>query len=191
MQSFKKISAFAVTLLAVVCFCCTNPVRLNAQTKIVLPKTESVAQPKYPVKPVGVVNDFDSLFTKQQRSTLEQLIKRFTDSNGYEFAVVTLRAEPGVKGNLDSLGTLIADSWGVGSKKYDDGVTIVICAGCREMRIANGLGTAQVLSDQKSKGIVDNSFLPAFKRGAYFEGVEAGLLELMRQLHGKRPPPSN
>lgn len=151
---------------------------------------DSIAKLLWTVKRIGIVNDFDKLFSSDERSRLEQRITEFTKTNGYDFTIVTLKDEPGVKGNLDSLGTIIGRSWQIGSKQFEDGITIVICAGCREMRVSNGLGTAQILPDPKVLDIVSGSFLPPFKRGAYFEGVDAGLQRLMEELKGKRPPPS-
>lgn len=177
-------------LLICLAICCALPRPAVAQSTPDMKAADSIAKLLWTVKRVGIVNDFDNLFSADERKRLQQRINDFTKTNGYDFTIVTLKEEPGVKGNLDSLGTIIGRSWGIGSKKFEDGVTIVICAGCREMRVSNGLGTAQILSDPQVLDIVKGSFFPPFKRGAYFEGVDAGLQRLMDELKGKRPPPS-
>lgn len=47
------------------------------------------------------------------------------------------------------------------------------------MRIQNGFGIEEVLSDAETKSIIDSSFIPEFKKGKYFKGTFEGVLDLM------------
>jgi uncharacterized protein len=50
------------------------------------------------------------------------------------------------------------------------------------MRIHNGYGIENVLTDAKTRYIIDNSFIPKFKEGKYFEGTRDGIIAIIQEL---------
>ena len=72
--------------------------------------------------------------------------------------------------------------WGVGKKDKNNGILIVISPDLRRMRIQNGHGIENILSDAETKFIVDNSFIPKFKEGKYFEGTRDGIIAIINKL---------
>lgn len=79
----------------------------------------------------------------------------------------------------------LANTWGVGKKEKNNGVTICISKGYRRMRICNGYGIEKVLSDAETKAIVDRDFIPSFKAGDYYKGTLMGLEAIMARLDAK------
>src|SRR5690606_35752456 len=57
----------------------------------------------------------------------------------------------------------------------NNGIVIVISKQLRQMRIQNGYGMEKIMSDEASKKIIDEYFIPKFKSGNYFEGTRNGL----------------
>lgn len=77
--------------------------------------------------------------------------------------------------------------WGVGSKKEDNGLLILIAVKERKVRIETGYGTEGVLPDMTTRQIVDSLMLPELKKGDFFrafavalDGIEAYSLKNFR-----------
>jgi uncharacterized membrane protein YgcG len=70
----------------------------------------------------------------------------------------------------------------VGQKQKNNGVTIGLSKGYRFMRIENGYGIQNILTDNETKKIIDSAFIPYFKKGEYFEGIVNGLEAIMKKL---------
>jgi uncharacterized protein len=76
----------------------------------------------------------------------------------------------------------VMNTWGVGQKNKNNGILIGISKGYRHMRIENGYGLEKNLTDQETKKIIDDEFIPFFKQAKYFEGTLNGLKALMKKL---------
>ena len=50
------------------------------------------------------------------------------------------------------------------------------------IRIQNGYGIENILTNEETKQIIDNYFIPNFKTGNFFEGTKQGTVELMEKL---------
>jgi uncharacterized protein len=66
----------------------------------------------------------------------------------------------------------IHNLWGVGKIDKHNGILIGISTAKRKIRIDNGSGIVDKLSDQETKAIIDNIIIPLFKKGDYFDGVK-------------------
>ncbi|MGZ8549436.1 MAG: TPM domain-containing protein, partial [Chitinophagaceae bacterium] len=73
----------------------------------------------------------------------------------------------------------IANTWGVGLKNKNNGIVIGISKGYRRMRIQNGYGIENVLTDEETKQIIETSFFPSYREAEYFDGTFQGLRSLM------------
>lgn len=133
-------------------------------------------------RPVGYLNDFEHLFTPGQIDTLDRLLHDYEQRTTTEIAVLTVDSSLTMYANFDffTLETMIA--WAVGKKEKDNGMLICISRSFRKMRIQNGSGIEKVLSNADTKKIIDESFIPFFRKGQYYEGVLNGLKTLMQRL---------
>jgi uncharacterized protein len=96
--------------------------------------------------------------------------------------VVTLDTGMLEKDSLEVLTTRIGNYWGVGQKDKNNGITVGICRGYGRMTIRNGAGIEKILTDEATKGIIDNAFIPGFKKADYYAGTVNGLKDLMEIL---------
>lgn len=71
-------------------------------------------------------------------------------------------------------------------KHKDNGVLIAISKGYRQIRIQNGNGIEKIITDNETKEIIDNFFIPDFKKGNYYDGTLKGLVELINLLKPKK-----
>ena len=64
----------------------------------------------------------------------------------------------------------------------NNGILIGISTAKRKIRISNGSGIVDKLSDKETKAIIDDIIIPAFKRGNYFEGLLNAIEEIIKKV---------
>lgn len=129
--------------------------------------------------PTGWVNDFENLFTTEEERLLDSIINDFKNKTTIEIAIVTLDTYATPKDRFVELTLHMAQTWGIGVKEKNNGILIGISKGYRKIRIENGRGITKIISDEETKNIIDNDFIPSFKEGNYFEGTLVGLMKIL------------
>lgn len=132
--------------------------------------------------PRGLISDFDSLFTDFQLKELTQLVSDFEDYSGVQIALVTLDSTDVSKDDFEDFTLRLANAWGVGDSILNNGIVIAICKGHRRIRIQNGIGIEQVLSDAETDQLIQTFFIPSFKAGNYFKGVHLGIQRMIEKI---------
>jgi len=131
--------------------------------------------------PVGYVNDFAGVLSNAQ--ILEQQIVQFEQETSNEISIVTvdnLQDE-----TTEEYAVRLFEKWQIGKADKDNGILILIAPNEREVRIEVGYGLEGALPDSLANFIIQKEILPAFKRGDYQAGVEAGLLAIMQAIKGE------
>jgi uncharacterized protein len=123
----------------------------------------------------GTVSDFEQIFTSKQIKRISNRIREIKNSTGTEIAIVSLDSTYCNIKNFDGFVLQLANYWGVGDAKLDNGILIGISKQFRKIRICNGLGIETILSDDQTKEIMDNYIIPKFKKNKYFRGIISGL----------------
>jgi uncharacterized protein len=131
---------------------------------------------------VGLVNDFENILSSKQEKYLDSMIKAYEKKTTVQIAVITIDTSMISRDKFESYVYRIANAWGVGRKEKNNGVTIGLSKGYRFMRIENGYGIQNILTDNETKKIIDSAFIPYFKKGQYFEGIVNGLEAIMKKL---------
>lgn len=56
----------------------------------------------------------------------------------------------------------------------NSGLTIVLCSPCRKIGIATGTGTGTelILIDEICKSVIDQTIIPEFKNGNFYDGIK-------------------
>ncbi len=128
-----------------------------------------LAAPNYP-KPTGHVNDFANIMSAGIRQQLESQLRDYKEKTSIELAVVTVASLEGEVIEDYTLG--IAQSWGVGDKKKDNGIVLLIAPNERKMRIEVGYGMEPDLTDGQCGSILRNVITPYFKESVNLPTVE-------------------
>jgi len=120
-------------------------------------------------KPVGLVNDFASLFSENFRSRLELQLSDLKTKTTVEFAVVTVK-------NLENLtveeySNQLFKAWGIGQKDKDNGLLLLISKDDKKIRFETGYGLEGTLPDGRLGEIIRTKISPEFKKGDYEAGV--------------------
>jgi uncharacterized protein len=174
------IPIFVVLTAAMVCSC-KHPKKSD---EIAATNTVNSFVEKFP-GPTGYINDYENLFSVKEKETLENLISDFEKKTTVEIAVITFDTAMLGTYSVDTFTLEIAKKWGVGKKDKNNGIVIGICSQYRKIRIENGYGIQNVLSNAETKELIDTSFIPFFKNADYFNGTLNGLKALMAKLDSK------
>lgn len=131
--------------------------------------------------PIGYVNDFAGVLTNA--SKLEQQIAQFEQETSGEISIVTIQSLQDE--TIEEYAVRLFEKWQIGKADKDNGILILIAPNEREVRIEVGYGLEGALPDSLANFIIQKEILPAFKRGDYQAGAEAGLLAVMQAVKGE------
>ncbi len=136
-------------------------------------------------KPVSWTNDYENLFSEIEQTKLDSIISKFEKETSIEISIVTIDTIKTAKEKFDDLTLHIAQTWQIGKAEKGNGILIGISKGYRRIRIQNGNGIEKIITDEETKKIIENYFVPEFKKGEYYYGTLNGLCEIIRLLKYK------
>lgn len=82
----------------------------------------------------------------------------------------------------------LAEHWKIGQAGKDNGVILLIAKQDRKLRIEVGYGLEGRLPDVRCQQIIDSVMVPAFKRGNFAEGIDAGIDQIIGYATGEFDP---
>ncbi|MDP3975027.1 MAG: TPM domain-containing protein [Candidatus Jorgensenbacteria bacterium] len=140
-----------------------------------------------PGAPRGAVNDFAGMFTLSEVEGLETKLVAYEQATGNAIVVATVPALGGDP--VEDYAVALFEEWGIGKAKEDNGVLLLIARDDREVRIEVGYGLEPDLTDLESAAIIQNVIVPAFRNGAYFEGIRDAVSAMESAIGGEYQPP--
>jgi uncharacterized protein len=126
----------------------------------------------FPEKPNRLVNDYTQTLSQDQINQLEQKLVAFDDSTSTQIAVVLIKSLEGF--DIADYGVRLAENWGIGGAKNNNGVLLLVSLGDRKVTIQTGYGVEGALPDAITKRIINREITPNFKSGDYFAGLDQG-----------------
>jgi|KBSSwiStaDraftv2_1062776.scaffolds.fasta_scaffold411528_1 uncharacterized protein len=140
-----------------------------------------------PIPPLsGRVVDETGTLSAEQKLSLESKLKAFEERKGSQIAVLitgTTFPEP-----VEAFSIRVADAWKIGRKAVNDGVLIVVAKSDRAMRLEVGYGLEGAIPDAVAKRLIDEVFIPGFRDGKFYEGLNAGIDRLIKVIDGEPLP---
>lgn len=82
----------------------------------------------------------------------------------------------------------MGDAWKIGRRDVGDGVLFVIAKDDRRLRIATAKTLEGAIPDLLARRILDEAVTPAFRRGDYAGGVQAGVDQILARISGEALP---
>lgn len=121
------------------------------------------------------VSDHADLLDDATETRLNETLQAIREDPGTEIAVVTVdrRSDYGPHDSIESFATDLFNDWGIGDRVRNNGILILVAVGDREIRIELG-GAYRPVWDTVAENVIDNTFLPRFRRDEYQEGIERG-----------------
>jgi len=137
------------------------------------------AQTTFP-KLTGHVVDTANILSKQERSTIEEILTNHENNTSNQVVVVTL---PSLNDKpIEEYALELGRHWGIGQKEKNNGVLLVIAMKERKLRIEVGYGLEGALTDKISHEIIEYIIKPKFKRKNYFEGIKDGVENILKAI---------
>ncbi len=122
------------------------------------------------LKPQGYVSDFAGVLGESAKSELNAYCARVEESTGAQIALVTL---PTLQGEpIEDVANLLYRKWGVGSKKSNEGVLVLLSIGDRRSRVEVGYGLEPMIPDGYA-GSVLREMRPALRARDYGAALAA------------------
>lgn len=130
-------------------------------------------------EPLGVVNDYDSIFTVEEKKEISSFLIDYETKTTRQIAIPTVASISPYTDVLE-YATDLANEWGAGTKEENNGIVIVICMPERNIGIALGTGTMKEISNEICQEIIQSVIIPEFKQGKLFDGTMKGVEALIK-----------
>lgn len=140
------------------------------------------AQVEFPVLK-NYANDFTSTLNNSELSILNDRLKSFDDSTSNQIVFLMISSLNGYP--IESYTYEVASKNKIGTAKNNNGVLFFVSKDDRKMRIEVGYGLEGALPDALASSILRNEVRPYFKKGDYYEGINAGLNAIMAATIGE------
>lgn len=128
----------------------------------------------------GRVVDAANVIPADVEAALDAKVTAFEARTQRQFVVATV---PSLEGyDIADYGYRLGRTWAIGDKDREDGVILLVAPNDKKVRIEVGYGLEPVLTDGYSTLIVQNTILPAFKKGDMPAGIVAGADAIIKQL---------
>ncbi len=133
------------------------------------------------------VTDLTGTLDAGQKQALESKLAAFEASKGSQIAVLMLPTTQPEE--IEQFGIRVVEAWKLGRKGVDDGALLLIAKDDRKLCIEVGYGLEGVMPDAIAKRIVSEVIAPYFKRGEFYQGIDAGVDSMIKVIEGEPLPP--
>jgi len=119
--------------------------------------------------PPRLVVDNAQALTAEEVNALEHKLDALDDSTSNQIAVVlvsSLNDQP-----IEDVAVNTFREWGIGDKKKNNGVLVLVAVNDHKMRIEVGYGLEGAIPDITANDIIDNDMKPAFRQNQFFAGL--------------------
>lgn len=146
------------------------------------------AQDLQPVPALSArVIDQTGTLRPEQQQALEARLAAFEQSHGSQIVVLIVpTTQPE---DIAAYAWRVADTWKIGRRGVGDGVLLVVAKNDRRVRIEVARALEGAIPDLAAFRIIDEFITPAFRRGDFAGGIDAGLERLMGLIRGEGLPP--
>lgn len=117
-----------------------------------------------------LVTDYTGTLTNYEVQALERKLLDFEDTTSTQIAVVLVHTTDGY--DVSDYAVRLAKKWGVGNKKYDNGILLLAALDDRTVTIQTGYGIEGALPDIIAHRIIQNEIRPYFSRQQYYNGLD-------------------
>jgi uncharacterized protein len=114
------------------------------------------------------------------KMVLENMLKSHENKTGNQVVVAVLRNLGGE--DISEYGYQLGRHWGIGQKDKNNGLILLIAMEEKKIRIDVGYGLEGLMTDAKSKYIIENIIKPQFKARNMENGILQGIVHIVQVL---------
>ncbi len=130
-----------------------------------------------------LVVDNAHVLSPEEQNILESKLDALNDSTSNQIVVLTvpsLNDQP-----IEDVAVATFRSWGIGDKKNNNGVLLLVSINDRKVKIEVGYGLEGAIPDVTAKDIIENFIVPNFKKSDYFKGINEATDNLSKAAAGE------
>jgi len=146
-------------------------IQLFAQKSIPKPNP-----PRLVVDNAGVLDSYDA-------ERLERKLVALDDSTSNQITVVTVKTLNDEA--IEDVAVNTFREWGIGNKKTNNGILILVAVNDRKIRIEVGYGLEGAIPDIVANDIINNDIKPAFRQQNYISGLNKAVDDLSKAAVGE------
>jgi len=147
----------------------------------------ALAQPLQPVPALQArVTDLTATLSAAQARALEDRLAAFEAAHGSQIVVLLVRST--APEDIAAYAFRVADAWKIGRRELGDGVLLLVAKDDRKVRIEVARALEGAVPDLAAWRIIDGAITPAFRRGDFAGGIDAGVEALFALIRGEHLP---
>lgn len=131
------------------------------------------------IHPTGYVTDLAGIIGPGKKANLESLCGELEQKTGAQMAIVTVHSLDGE--SVEYYAVDLFKQLGIGSKKDNRGVLLLVAPNDRKYRIEVGYGLEPVINDARA-GDAGRAMVPFLRQGDYGGAIETGAWQLARYI---------
>src|SRR5438067_9899003 len=131
------------------------------------------------IHPTGYVTDLAGVIGAEKKARLEALCTELEQKTGAQMAIVTVRSLEGE--SVEYYAVDLFKQLGVGSKKDNRGVLLLLAPNDRKYRIEVGYGLEPIINDARA-GDAGRAMVPYLRQSDYGDAVETGAWQLAKYI---------
>jgi uncharacterized protein len=131
------------------------------------------------IHPAGYVTDLAGVISPEARTRLEALCAEVEQKTGAQMAIVTVQALEGE--GVENYAVDLYKQLGVGSKKDNRGVLLLVAPSERKYRIEVGYGLEPVINDARA-GDAGRAMVPYLRQGDYGKATEVAAWHIAKYI---------
>jgi uncharacterized protein len=131
------------------------------------------------------VNDLAGVIDATSKAEMDRRIRVLEKTTGDAVVVATVKTlEP--YGTIEEYANRLFEQAGIGKKKKDNGLLVVVAPADRQVRIEVGYDLEEFVPDGYAGDVIRRDMLPAFRDGKYGDGLLAGVTRIINRIAEKR-----
>lgn len=131
------------------------------------------------IHPTGYITDLAGVIPAEKKASLETLCGELEQKTGAQLAIVTVRSLEGQ--SVEDYAVDLFKQLGIGSKKDNRGVLLLLAPNERKYRIEVGYGLEPVINDARA-GDAGRAMVPSLRQGDYARAVEIAAWQLAKYI---------
>ena len=131
------------------------------------------------IHPTGYVTDLAGVIGASKKASLEALCTELEQKTGAQMAIVTVHSLDGE--SREDYAVDLFRYLGVGSKKGDRGVLLLLALNERKYKIETGYGIEPVITDARA-GDAGRAMVPYLRQGDYGDAIETAAWQLAKYI---------
>jgi uncharacterized protein len=135
------------------------------------------------INPTGYVTDLAGVIAPETKAQLEALCAELEQKTGAQMAIVTVHSLAGQ--SVENYAVDLYKQLGIGSKKDNRGVLLLVSPDERKYRIEVGYGLEPVINDARA-GDAGRAMVPFLRRGDYSSAILAAAWQLAKYIADDR-----